>query len=323
MRRREFIVLVSGAAAWPLAAHAQQAMIGFVSSREPAESANVVAAFRQGLSETGFVEGRNLSIAFRWAEGHYDRLPALAAELVNLRVAVLFAAGGPPSALAAKEATSTIPVVFSAVNDPVRLGLVSSLNRPGGNVTGMALQNSGLVAKSAQLLKEAVPAVTVIAFLVNPSSPSAEIYMKEAAAAARALAIQTLVLNARTEHDLDEAFASSGKLGVGGLVVPAEPFFDSQRERIVSLAAQHAVPMISNFREYVVAGGLMSYGASLPDSYHRAGIYVGRVLKGEKPADLPIMQPTKFDLAINLKTAKALSIDVPLRLQQLADEVIE
>jgi putative tryptophan/tyrosine transport system substrate-binding protein len=325
MRRRDFITLLGGTAAWPLAARAQQAMamIGFVSSRAPAESAGVVAAFRQGLNETGFVEGRNLSIAFRWAEGHYDRLPALAAELVNLQVAVLFAAGGPPSALAAKEATSTIPVVFSAVNDPVRLGLVPSLNRPGGNVTGMAFQNSGLVAKSAQLLKEAVPAAIVIAFLVNPSSPSVEIYVKEAAAAARALGIQTLVLNASTEHDLDESFASLGKLGAGGLVVPAEPFFDSQRERIVSLAAQHAVPMISNLREYVVAGGLMSYGASLPDSYHRAGIYVGRVLKGEKPADLPIMQPTKFDLVINLKTAKALGLDVPLRLQQLADEVIE
>jgi ABC-type uncharacterized transport system substrate-binding protein len=327
MRRREFITLLGGAAAaWPLAARAQQqatSMIGFVSSRAPAESAGVVAAFRQGLSETGFVEGQNLSIAFRWAEGHYDLLPGLAAELVNLRVAVLFAAGGPPSALAAKEATSTIPVVFSAVNDPVRLGLVPSLNRPGGNVTGMAFQNSGLVAKSAQLLQEAVPAATVIAFLVNPSSPSAEIYVKEAAAAARALGIQTLVLNASSEHDLDESFASLEKLAARGLVVPAEPFFDSQRERIVSLAAQHAVPMISNLREYVVAGGLMSYGASLPDSYHRAGIYVGRVLKGEKPADLPIMQPTKFDLVINLKTAKALGLDVPLRLQQLADEVIE
>jgi ABC-type uncharacterized transport system substrate-binding protein len=325
MRRRNFIALLGGAAAWPLVGRAQPAMpmIGFLSSREPAESAGVLAAFRQGLSETEFVEGSNLSIAFRWAEGHYDRLPALAAELVNLRVAILFAAGGPPSAVAAKEATSTIPVVFSAVNDPVRLGLVASLNRPGGNLTGMALENSGLVGKSAQLLKEAVPAAIVIAFLVNPSSPSAAIYVKEAATAARALSIQTLVLNASTEHDLDEAFASFGKLGVGGLVVPAEPFFDSQRERIVSLAAQHAVPMISNFREYVVAGGLMSYGASLPDSYRRAGIYVGRVLKGEKPADLPIMQPNKFDLVINMKTAKAFGVDVPLRLQQLADEVIE
>jgi putative ABC transport system substrate-binding protein len=327
LRRRDFItVLSSTAAAWPLAVRAQQqatSTIGFVSSRAPGESAGVVAAFRQGLGEAGFVEGQNLAIAFRWAEGRYDRLPALVAELVNLRVAVLFAAGGPPSALAAKEATSTIPVVFSAVSDPVRLGLVPSLNRPGGNVTGMSLLNSELVAKSAQLLKEAVPAAAVIAFLVNPSGPSAEIYVKEVPATVRALGIQIPVLNASTEHDLDEAFASLGKLGVSGLVVLAEPFFDSQRERIVSLAVQHAVPMISSLREYVVAGGLMSYGPSLPDSYRRAGIYVGRVLKGEKPADLPVMQPTKFDLVINAKTAKTLGLKLPDNVLALADEVIE
>ena len=214
--RREFITLLGGAAAWPLAVRAQQqatSTIGFVSSRAPGEFAGVVAAFRQGIGGAGFVEGQNLAIAFRWAEGRYDRLPALVAELVNLRVAVLFAAGGPPSALAAKEATSTIPVVFSAVSDPVRLGLVPSLNRPGGNVTGMSLQNSELVAKSAQLLKEAVPAAAVIAFLVNPSGPSAEIYAKEAPATARALGIQVPVLNASTEHDLDEVFASLGEAG--------------------------------------------------------------------------------------------------------------
>ena len=327
MKRRDFITLLGGAAsAWPLAARAQQpatSTIGFVSSRAPGESAGVVAAFRQGLGEAGFVEGQNLAIAFRWAEGRYDRLPALVAELVNLRVAVLFAAGGTPSALAAKEATSTIPVVFSAVNDPVRLGLVPSLNRPGGNVTGMSLLNPELVAKSAQFLKEAVPAAAVIAFLVNPSGPSAEIYGKEVPATVRALGIQIRVLNASTEHDLDESFASLGKLGVSGLVVPAEPFFDSQRERIVSLAVQHAVPMISSLREYVVAGGLMSYGPSLPDSYRRAGIYVGRVLKGEKPADLPVMQPTKFDLVINAKTAKTLGLKLPDNVLALADEVIE
>ena len=310
LKRREFITLLGGAAsAWPLAARAQQSAtstIGFVSSRAPGESAGVVAAFRQGLGEAGFVEGQNLAIAFRWAEGRYDRLPALVAEL-----------------LAAKEATSTIPIVFSAVSDPVRLGLVPSLNRPGGNVTGMSLLNSELVAKSAQLLKEAVPAAAVIAFLVNPSGPSAEIYVKEVPATVRALGIQIPVLNASTEHDLDEAFASLGKLGVSGLVVLAEPFFDSQRERIVSLAVQHAVPMISSLREYVVAGGLMSYGPSLPDSYRRAGIYVGRVLKGEKPADLPVMQPTKFDLVINAKTAKTLGLKLPDNVLALADEVIE
>jgi putative tryptophan/tyrosine transport system substrate-binding protein len=245
------------------------------------------------------------------------------AELVNLRVAVLFAAGGPPSALAAKNTTSTIPIVFSAVNDPVRLGLVASLNRPGGNITGMDFLTSEMVGKSAQLLKEIVPAAAAIAFLVNPSSPSAEFYAKEAPVAARALGIQIPVLNASTERDLDEAFASLGKLGAGGLVVPAEPFFDSQRDRIVALAARHAVPMISTLREYVVAGGLMSYGASLPDSYRQGGIYVGRVLKGEKPADLPVMQPTKFDLVLNKKTAKSLGLTIPQSLLATADEVME
>jgi len=303
MKRREFLTLLGGAAlTWPLTAYAQQlmSMVGFVSSRSPGESAGVVAGFRRGLSEVGFVEGQNLAIAFRWAEGHYDRLPALAAELVKLRVAVLFAAGGPPSALAAKNTTSTIPIVFSAVNDPVRLGLVASLNRPGGNVTGMDFLTSEMVGKTAQLLKEIVPAAVAIAFLVNPSSPGAEFYSNEAPVAERALGIRIPVLNASTERDLDEAFASLGKLGAGGLVVPAEPFFDSQRDRIVALGAQYAVPIISTLREYVVAGGLMSYGASLPDAYRQGGIYVGRVLKGETPADLPVMQPTKFDLVVNL-----------------------
>src|SRR5215208_5648950 len=325
-RRREFLGIIGAAAAWPLAVRAQQQAtptIGFVSSRAPGESAGVVAAFRRGIGEVGFVEGRNVAIAFRWAEGHYDRLPALMAELVDLRVAVLFAAGGPPSALAAKKASSTIPIVFSAVSDPVRLGLVPTLNRPGGNLTGMSLLDSELVAKSAQLLKEAAPAAAVIALLVNPSGPSAEIYVKDVPASARALGIQIPVLNASTEHDLDEAFASLGKLGASGLVVPAEPFFDSQRERIVSLAIQNAVPMIASLREYVVAGGLMSYGPSLPDSYRRAGIYVGRVLKGEKPANLPVQAPTKYDLVINLKTAKALGIEIPPTLLARADEVIE
>ena len=326
MKRRTFIAALGSAAAGSVMARAQQSaipVVGFLSSRSLGESAGVVAAFRRGLGEVGVIEGQNLIIAFRWAEGRYDRLPALAAELVNLRVAVLFAAGGPPSALAAKDATSTIPVVFSAVSEPIRLGLVPSLNRPGGNVTGMSFLDSELVAKSAQHLKEAVPAAAVIGFLVNPSGPSAEIYAKEAPAAARALGIQIPVLNASTEHDLDEAFASLGKLHAGGLVVPAEPFFDSQRERIVSLAAQHAVPMISSLREYVTAGGLMSYGPSLPDSYRQAGIYVGRILKGMKPHELPVMQPTKFELVINLKTAKALGLTIPETLLATADEVIQ
>jgi putative tryptophan/tyrosine transport system substrate-binding protein len=326
MRRRELITLLGGAAASPLAARAQQPampVIGFLSSRAPGESANVLAAFREGLREAGFVEGQNLAIAFRWAEGHYDRLPALAADLVSLRVAALFAAGGPPSALAAKAATSAIPIVFSAVNDPVSLGLVPSLNRPDGNITGMSFLNSEIIGKSAQLLKEMVPAAAAIACLVNPSSPSAEIYAKEAPTTASALGIRVPVLNASTEHDLDEAFASFGKIGVDALIVPAEPFFDSHRDRIVALAARYAVPMMAGLREYVAEGGLMSYGASLSDSYRRAAIYVGRVLKGEKPADLPVMQPTKFNLVLSLKTANALGLKVPDRLFALADEVIE
>jgi putative tryptophan/tyrosine transport system substrate-binding protein len=324
LKRREFITLVGGAAVLlSLAARAQQQVIGFLSSRSPGESAGLVTPFRRGLSESGFVEGQNLAIAFRWAQGHYDRLPALAAELVGLPVAVLFAAGGTPSAVAAKTATSTIPVVFSAVNDPVRVGLIASLNRPGGNITGMSILSLEIVGKSVQLLKELLPAGSAIAFLVNPSNPAVEIYSKEAPTVARALGIRVHVLDASTEHDLDEAFGSLKSLGAGGLVVPAEPFFDSQRDRIVALSARYAVALMSTFREYVVAGGLISYGASLPDSYRRAGMYVGRILKGQKPGDLPVVQPTTFELVINLKTAKALGLTVPDKLLALADEVIE
>jgi putative ABC transport system substrate-binding protein len=327
MRRREFITLIGGAAAaWPLAARAQQPampVIGFLSSRAPGESANVLAAFREGLREAGFVEGQNLAIAFRWAEGRYDRLPALAADLVSLRVAAIFAAGGPPSAFAAKAATSEIPIVFSAVNDAVSMGLVASFNRPGGNVTGMSLIASELWAKGFQLLKELVPTVTIIAYLVNPTNPSIENYLKGAIAGASVRGIDVHVLNASSELDLDEVFASLEKLGAGGLIVPNEPFFDSQRDRIVALSARYAVPAIYSIREYVVAGGLLSYGASLSDSYHRAAVYLGRVLKGEKPADLPVQQPTRFELVINLKTAKALGLTVPPTLLATADEVIE
>jgi len=283
----------------------------------------VVAAFRRGLRDSGFIEGQNLLIAFRWADGRYDRLPALAAELVQLRVAAMFAAGGPPAAFAAKAATQATPVVFSAVNDPVRLGLVASLNRPGGNLTGTNSFTVELAAKDIQLLKELVPATTLVAYLVNPSNPSVENYVKEAATAASALGIAVRVLNASTEPELDDAFASLAKLGAGGLVVPGEPFFDSQRDKIVALAAGHAIAAVYTFREYAVAGGLMSYGPSLPDAYRQGGTYVGRILKGEKPADLPVMQPSKFELVLNLKTAKALGLEVPWQIQQLADEVIE
>jgi ABC-type uncharacterized transport system substrate-binding protein len=325
MRRREFITLLGGAVAWPLTARAQRGMpvIGFLSSRSPGESAGVVAAFREGLREIGFVEGQNLTIAFRWAEGRYDRLPALAAELTGLRVALLFAAGGPPSALAAKAATSTIPIVFSAASDPVRLGLVASLNRPGGNITGMSTLTISLGAKGVELLKELIPKAAVIAYLVNPSNPSGELEIKEAQAAAKALGIQLRVLKASTEAELDAAFAALIKLRADGLVIAGEPFFDSQRERIVGLAARHAVPASYAWRENVLAGGLMSYGNRLTESYRLAGIYAGRILKGEKPADLPVMQPTKFELVLNLKTAKALGLTIPQSLLVRADEVIQ
>jgi putative ABC transport system substrate-binding protein len=326
LKRREFITLVGGAAVWPLAARAQQPampVIGFLSSRSPGESAGVIAAFRQGLREIGFVEGENLAIAFRWAEGHYDRLPALAAELVGLRVALLFAAGGPPSALAAKAASSIIPVVFSAASDPVEIGLVPSLNQPGGNVTGMGVFNATLGAKRIELTKELMPGAEGIAYLLNPSNPSSEIESKGALAAARALGIELHVLNASTEYELDTAFANVAKLRAGVLVVSGEPFFDSQRDRLVALSARHAIATVYAWREYVLAGGLMSYGTDLPDSYRQAGIYAGRILKGEKPANLPVMQPTKFHLALNLKTAKALGLEVPPTLLARADEVIE
>jgi putative tryptophan/tyrosine transport system substrate-binding protein len=325
MRRREFITLLGGAVAWPLTARAQRGIpvIGFLSSRSPGESAGVVAAFREGLREIGFVEGQNLTIAFRWAEGRYDRLPALAAELTGLRVALLFAAGGPPSALAAKAATSTIPIVFSAASDPVRLGLVASLNRPGGNITGMSTLTTSLGAKGVELLKELVPKATVIAYLVNPSNPSGELEIKEAQAVANALGIQLRVLKASTEAELDAAFAALVKLRADGLVIAGEPFFDTQREGIVGLAARHAVATSYAWRENVLAGGLMSYGNSLTESYRLAGIYAGRILKGEKPADLPVMQPTKFELVLNLKTAKVLGLTIPQSLLVRADEVIQ
>jgi putative ABC transport system substrate-binding protein len=327
MRRREFIAVLGGAAVgWPLAAHAQQPampVIGFLSSRSPSESSGVVAAFRQGLGESGFVEGQNLAIAFRWAEGHYDRLPALAAELVDLHVNVLFAAGGPPSAFAAKAATATIPTVFSAVNHPVELGLVASLNRPGGNLTGTSMFTAEIASKNVNLLKEMVPAATLVAYLINPTNPAAKIYSDSVIAAASALGITARVVNASTEQDLDDAFASSKRFGAAGLVVIGEPFFDTQRNRIVALAQRYALPAIYTFREYVTAGGLMSYGPSITDAYRRGGIYVARILKGEKPADLPVMQPTKFDFAINLKMAKILGLNVPPTLLATADEVIE
>ncbi len=327
MRRREFITHLGGvAASWPLAVRAQQPaipVVGFVSARSPSESVDVVAAFRRGLRQTGFVEGQNLSIAFRWAEGRYDRLPTLAAELLGLRPAVIFAAGGPPSALAAKKATSTVPVIFVAGVDPVQLGLIASLNHPGGNVTGIHMFSAALEPKKLELLHELVPKARVICALVNPTNPSAAIVSKDLEAAARAMGLQLHIIHASTEQDLDAVFANWAKLRADGLVVTSEAFFDSQRERIVALSSQHSVAGIYPWREYVVAGGLMSYGSNLPDSYRQAGIYAARILNGEKPADLPVTQPTKFELVLNLKTAKALGLTIPPTTLATADEVIE
>jgi putative tryptophan/tyrosine transport system substrate-binding protein len=331
LQRREFITLLAGAAAasslaWPLAARAQQPampVIGFLSSRSPGESTDVVAAFRRGLRDAGFAEGENLAIAFRWAEGRYDRLPALAADLVESRVTAILAAGGPPSALAAKAATSTVPIVFSSVTDPVRLGLVASLNRPGGNVTGMAGFTTALGAKRLGLLHELVPAAAVIAILMNPNNPGAEADAKDVSVAAQALGVKVQALNANTERDLDAAFATLDRLRIGALVLISDPFFDTQRDRLVELSARHGIAGSYAWREYVAAGGLMSYGTSLTDAYRQAGIYAARVLKGEKPANLPVIQPTKFELVINLKTAKTLGLNVPPSMQLLADEVIE
>jgi len=326
MRRREFITLLGSASAWPLAARAQQSampVVGFLSARAPGESMNLVTAFRQGLREAGFIEGQNVIIAFRWAESHSDRLPMLAKELIDLRIAVLFAAGGTPSAFAAKTATQTIPVVFSAAVDPVGVGLVASLNRPGGNVTGMSFTTPEMVAKNTQLLKELVPGAGIIAYLLNPSSPPAELFRKEAERNAAALGIAVRVLNASSEHDLDEGFASLAQIGAGGLVVPSDSFLDNHGEQIVALAARYRTAAIFTVREIALRGGLMSYGPSLPDSYRRAAVYVGRILKGDKPADLPVMQPEKYDLVINLKTAKTLGLTVPDKLLATADEVIE
>jgi putative ABC transport system substrate-binding protein len=327
LRRRDFIALFGGAPlALPLAARAQQPampVVGFLNSASPAAWTNLVAAFHQGLSEEGYVEHRNVGIEWRWAEGRYEQLPALAAELARRHVTVIVATGGVTSALAAKAATTVIPIVFTTGSDPVQQGLVASLNRPGGNVTGVSLFVSQMEGKRLGLLRELVPRAALIGMLLNPTNPNAERQLKDIQEAARAIGQQFHIVHASRERDFATAFATLSQMRAGALLVGADPFFNSRRDEIVGLAARHAIPAIYEQREHVVAGGLMSYGTSLSDGYRQAGVYTGRILKGEKPANLPVLQSSRFELIINLRTAKVLGIEVPPTLSAQANEVIE
>jgi len=326
MKRREFIVGIGTVASWPLAVRAQQQpmpVVGFVNAASRQGYERPLSAFLKGLAEAGYVDGQNVVIEYRWAEGSSDRLPAMIAGLLHSQVAVI-AATSTPAALAAKAATTTIPIVFETGGDPIRLGLVPSLNRPGGNITGVTQLNVEIAPKRLQFLHELLPAVTVMALLINPANPSvAGPQSNEMLSAARTLGLELQVLNASTEHDFNEVFAKFHQLRAGGLVIEADPFFISRNDLLADLTVRHAVPAIFQFREFATAGGLMSYGGNLQEAYRLADIYAGRILKGEKPADLPVQQATKVDLVINLKTAKTLGITVPLPLIRRADEVIE
>jgi putative tryptophan/tyrosine transport system substrate-binding protein len=327
LRRRQFITFLGAVTVFtlPLGARAQQPampVIGYLSSESRESDGFRLPPFWQGLNETGYVE-RNVAVEYRWADQQNDRLPVLSADLVRRQVAVIVTLGSVPAARAAKATTTTIPIVFEIGNDPVRVGLVASLNRPGGNVTGVSTLNVEIGPKRFELLHELVPATTTIALLVNPTNPNAETLSRDLQAAARTLGLQLHILHASTNSEIDEAFGSLAKLQAGGLVIGPDPFFNTRKDQLSALTLRRAVPTIYNNREFVAAGGLMSYGPSITDAYRQAGIYTGRILKGEKPADLPVMQPTKFELVINLKTAKALGLEIPPKLLALADEVIE
>ena len=326
MRRREFIIFLGGGASWPLAALAQQTpvrVVGFLTSLTSAAAAPMATAFLQGVNEIGFTEGRNVAIEYRYADGHYDRLPALATDLVSRKVDVIFANGGSAPALAAKAATATIPIVFETGGDPVKAGLVASLNRPGGNLTGVTWTASALSAKRLELLHQLVPSASVIGLVVNPNYPEASIQVRDLKDAAGALGLQISVANADVESGIEAAIANLARQGVGGLLVANDPFFSSRRAQIIALATRYALPASYSLREDVVGGGLISYGTSLPEQFRQGGLYTGRILKGAAPGDLPVMQPTSFSLVINLKTAKALGLTVPQTLLATADEVIE
>jgi ABC-type uncharacterized transport system substrate-binding protein len=324
--RREFITLLGGAAAWPVAASAQQptrSIVGFMSSRSAADSEHLVAAFRKGLGEAGYVEDQDVTIEFRWANGRYDELPALAADLLKQKLAVLVAVGGEPAALAAKSATSATPIVFTIGGDPIKIGLVASINLPGGNATGVSLLAIAPEAKRLAMLHELVPRTELIGILINPKFGDFESRSRELSEAARILDRRIEFFRASTDAELGLAFESIMREQAAAFIVTADPFFDSRRDHIVAFAAQYRLPTIYQFREFATAGGLMTYGISLVEGYHQTGVYVGRILRGAKPAELPVHQSIKFELVINLKTAKTLGLTIPDKLLALADEVIE
>jgi putative ABC transport system substrate-binding protein len=330
MRRREFIASVGGAGLL-LAAKIRRALaqrpampvIGYLNTGSSNSFAHLANAFRQGLKDAGYIEGQNVAIEYRWADGRYDQLPVLAADLVNRQVAVIIATGGEPSAVAAKAATTKIPIVFTAGGDPVRQGLVASLNQPGGNLTGMFFLTGAIESKRFGLLRELVPNTAIIGVLLNPSSPAAELQLQDIPDAARAIGQKIVILEASNEREVDAAFATLVQRQIGALLVASDPFFSNRRDQLLALASRYSVPAIYYLREFAAAGGLMSYGANLADAFRQVGIYAGRILKREKPADLPVLQPTKFELVVNLKTASSLGLRVPPSLLALADEVIE